>query len=45
METTKRSRLEAQGWQVGTVQDFLELTLEEATLVEIKLALQKNCAG
>ncbi len=42
METTKRRRLETEGWQVGTVQEFLELTPEEATLIEIKLALSES---
>ncbi len=31
-------RLEAKGWKVGTVEEFLELTPEEAALIEIKLA-------
>ena len=38
METSKRRRLETEGWQVGTVQEFLELTPEEVLLLEIKLA-------
>lgn len=42
METTKRRRLETEGWQVGTVQEFLELTPEEVTLIEIKLALSES---
>ncbi len=41
MDKTKRERLEANGWKVGTVADFLELTPEEAALVEIKLALSR----
>lgn len=39
MELSKRERLEAKGWKVGTVPEFLQLTSEEAALVEIKLAL------
>ena len=42
MDKTKREQLEAQGWKVGTVADFLELTPEESALVEIKLALSKS---
>ena len=42
MEQTKRERLEAKGWKVGSVSDFLELTAEESVLVEIKLALSQN---
>ncbi|MBK1987062.1 hypothetical protein A0J48_005840 [Sphaerospermopsis aphanizomenoides BCCUSP55] len=42
MEKLKIERLEAKGWIVGTVAEFLELTPEEAALVEIKLALSRN---
>lgn len=42
MEEAKRERLARQGWRVGTVAEFLDLTAEEAVLVEIKLALSKN---
>ncbi|MDF5715731.1 MAG: helix-turn-helix transcriptional regulator [Rhizonema sp. NSF051] len=41
MDQAKTERQEAKGWKVGTVSEFLELTPEEATLVEIKLALSK----
>jgi transcriptional regulator with XRE-family HTH domain len=42
MEKNKRERLEAQGWKIGSVADFLELTPEESMLIEIKLALSKR---
>jgi alkylhydroperoxidase/carboxymuconolactone decarboxylase family protein YurZ len=42
MDEQKRKRLEAKGWKVGTVAEFLDLTPEESTLVEIKLALSRN---
>ena len=42
MERAKRERLEAKGWRVGTVSEFLELTPEETILVEIKLALSRS---
>lgn len=42
MEKAKQERLEAKGWKVGTIADFLELTPEEAALIEIKLALSRN---
>ncbi|MGB3298262.1 MAG: helix-turn-helix transcriptional regulator [Phormidesmis sp.] len=42
MDQPKRERLESKGWKVGTVSDFLELTSEEAILVEIKLALSQS---
>lgn len=42
MDQSKRERLESKGWKVGTVSDFLELTSEEAMLVEIRLALSRS---
>lgn len=42
MDQTKRARLEAHGWKVGTTAEFLELTPEESALIEIKLALSEN---
>ncbi|NET61224.1 MAG: transcriptional regulator [Symploca sp. SIO2E6] len=42
MEQQTREKLENKGWKVGTVSDFLELSPEEATLVEIKLALSRS---
>jgi predicted XRE-type DNA-binding protein len=42
MDQVKKERLEAKGWKVSTVSDFLELTPEEAILIEIKLALSHN---
>ncbi|MEH1905596.1 helix-turn-helix domain-containing protein [Nostoc sp.] len=42
MDQAKRERLEAKGWKVGTVSEFLELTPQETTLIAIKLALSCN---
>ena len=42
MKKAKRARLEAAGWKVGTVREFLGLTDEEAVFVELKLALAWN---
>ena len=42
MKKSKRTRFEAGGWRVGDAADFLELTPEEAALVETKLALSGN---
>jgi len=42
MNKAKRERLQAQGWKVGAVADLMELTPEEASLIEIKLALSKS---
>jgi predicted XRE-type DNA-binding protein len=41
MDKDKQRQLEAKGWQVGSVSDFLELSPEEAALIEIKLALSR----
>lgn len=42
MEQAKRQHLEAKGWKVETVSEFLELTQEESALIEIKLALSRS---
>ena len=42
MRKVKRTRLEAAGWSVGTVRDFLGLSEEEAAFLEVKLALAKS---
>ena len=42
MKSTKRARLEAHGWRVGSAAEFLNLTPEEAAFVETKLALSKS---
>ena len=34
MKHTKRARLEAHGWRVGSAQEFLDLSAEEAALIE-----------
>jgi len=39
MNTAKKKRLESAGWAVGSVDDFLGLSQEEAKIVEMKLAL------
>ena len=41
MNTAKRKRLEKAGWKVGTAQEFLNLSSEEAAYVEVKLNLAK----
>lgn len=42
MNSAKRKRLEAKGWKVGNVQEFLDLSPEEAAYIELKLALSRN---
>lgn len=39
MKATKRKKLEAAGWKIGSAADFLELSAAEETLVNMKLAL------
>lgn len=41
MNTAKRKRLEKAGWKVGTAQEFLNLSAEEAAYVEVKLNLAR----
>jgi DNA-binding XRE family transcriptional regulator len=42
MDKDKRLRLEAKGWKVGTVDEFLGLTPEETIYIELKLALSRR---
>lgn len=39
MREDKRRRLEAKGWKVGTAQEFLHLSTEEAAYVDLKARL------
>lgn len=39
MKAARKKRLEATGWKIGTAEDFLGLSPEEARIVEMKLAL------
>lgn len=42
MRKAKRQRLQKKGWKVGTVDEFLDLTPEEASYIELKLRLSEN---
>ena len=42
MRKSKRARLEAAGWAVGTVKEFLGLSEADAVLIEMKLALSRS---
>jgi DNA-binding XRE family transcriptional regulator len=42
MKTSKRKKLEAAGWKVGSASEFLELSDAEEMLVNMKLALAAN---
>lgn len=39
MDKEKKARLEAHGWRVGSTEEFLGLTPEEAAYVELRLKL------
>ena len=39
MHKTKRKQAENKGWRVGTTDEFLDLTPEESTYIELKLRL------
>lgn len=41
MDARKKKKLEQAGWKVGTVQEFLNISEEEAALVEVKLRLAR----
>lgn len=41
MDSKKKARLEAAGWKVSTVADFLDLTPEEEALVEARAGLTR----
>jgi DNA-binding XRE family transcriptional regulator len=42
MRKSKRTKLEAAGWAVGTVKEFLGLSEADAVLIEMKLALSRS---
>jgi predicted XRE-type DNA-binding protein len=42
MDQAKQQQLEAKGWKVGSVDEFLELTPEESSYIELKLALSES---
>ena len=42
MKASKRKSLEKAGWKVGTANEFLELSAEDAAYIEMKLALSDS---
>jgi ribosome-binding protein aMBF1 (putative translation factor) len=42
VKNSKRTRLQARGWRVGSAADFLGLTPEEAAFAETKLAISES---
>ena len=42
MKRTKKEKLQKNGWKAGSATDFLELTEEEAAMIELKIALARD---
>ncbi len=42
MKESKRRKIEAAGWKVGTVREFLNLTPAEEAYIELKLSLAQE---
>lgn len=42
MNSDKRKKLEAIGWRVGTTREFLGLSEQESTFIELKIKLGEN---
>ena len=42
MNTTKKKKLKAAGWRVGTTHDFLGLSEEESAFIEVKITLGRK---
>ena len=42
MDEKKRQKLEQAGWKIGSTEEFLELSPEEANYIELKLALASS---
>jgi ribosome-binding protein aMBF1 (putative translation factor) len=42
MRKAKQERLKAKGWQIGSADEFLELTPEESAYVDLKLRLSDS---
>lgn len=42
MNARKRTSLEAKGWRVGSAEEFLDLSEEEAAYVDLKLTFGEN---
>jgi len=42
MRAEKRKRLQARGWKVGSVEEFLELSEQESAYIELRLKLARG---
>lgn len=42
MRAAKRKRLEARGWKIGSVEEFLNLSEQESAYIELRLKLARG---
>lgn len=42
MRAAKRKRLEARGWKIGTIEEFLDLSDQESAYIELRLKLARG---
>lgn len=42
MRAAKRKRLEARGWKIGSVEDFLDLSDQESAYIELRFKLARG---
>ena len=42
MRKEKKKRLEAKGWRIGTVKEFLDLSSDESAYIELKIRLAEG---
>ena len=42
MRAAKRKSLEARGWKIGSVEDFLDLSGQESAYIELRLKLARG---
>ena len=42
MDSKKKKELQSKGWHIGSAKDFLGLSEQEATYIELKLMLGQN---
>jgi len=41
VKTSKKSKLKSKGWKVGSASEFLDLTNEESSYIDLKLSLSR----
>jgi ribosome-binding protein aMBF1 (putative translation factor) len=42
MRTERRKRLEAKGWKIGSIKEFLDLSDQDAAYIELRLKLARG---